>query len=288
MQQTMQQIEQLSQLRDLRQQWFMAQQRVAFVPTMGNLHSGHLKLVREASDRADKVIVSIYVNPMQFGANEDLDAYPRTLAADMAALEKLGVAAVFTPTTADIYPRGLDAQTAVEVPGISNILCGASRAGHFRGVATIVNKLFNMVQPDIAVFGKKDYQQLQVIRTMVADLSMPVDIVGVDTEREDSGLAKSSRNGYLSIAQQAQAAVIYAQLRAAAREIIKGDKDLAQIEHHAQAQITNAGLQPEYFTIRRRVDLNPPTEQDTADALVILAAAKLGNTRLIDNLEVAG
>lgn len=280
-------IEQLTQLREVRQQWQNSAHSVALVPTMGNLHSGHLKLVRHAATLADKVIVSIYVNPMQFGANEDLDAYPRTLKADMDALAELGVAAVFTPSTAEIYPQGVAAQTTIEVPGISTMLCGASRPGHFRGVATIVNKLFNMVQPDVAVFGKKDFQQLQVVRTMVTDLSMPIDIVGVDTEREDTGLAKSSRNGYLSAEQQAQAAVIYAQLHHVASQLIDGSKSFEALQQQAQAQIAKAGLQSEYFSIRRGHDLQPAAPTDPVDSLVILAAAKLGSTRLIDNLEVA-
>lgn len=283
----MRHLEQLIQLREVRQQWRKSGHSVAFVPTMGNLHSGHLKLVRHASTLADKVIVSIYVNPMQFGANEDLDTYPRTLQADMDALDELGAAAVFTPGTTEVYPKGVAAQTAVEVPGISSILCGASRPGHFRGVATIVNKLFNMVQPDVAVFGKKDYQQLQVIRTMVADLSMPIEIVGVDTERESSGLAKSSRNGYLSAEQQTQAAVIYAQLRDVAQQLIDGNKNFEALQEQAQAHITQAGLKAEYFSIRRAQDLAPASPTDPIDSLVILAAAKLGDTRLIDNLEVA-
>ncbi|MCC5880260.1 MAG: pantoate--beta-alanine ligase [Idiomarina sp.] len=280
-------IEQLNQLRALRQQWRDAGETVAFVPTMGNLHSGHLKLVRHASALADHVIVSIYVNPMQFGANEDLDAYPRTLDADMQALVALNVSAVFTPGTPDMYPRGIEAQTAIEVPAISDVLCGASRPGHFRGVATIVNKLFNMVQPDIAVFGKKDYQQLQVIRRMVEDLSMPVDIQGVETEREESGLAKSSRNGYLSDQQKRQAAVIYAQLVTAGQRVLSNAQDFPKIEQQANQEIAQAGLTPEYFSIRRCRDLSTAQPGDAANELVIVAAAKLGTTRLIDNLEVA-
>lgn len=280
-------IEQLSQLKAVRQTWREQQRRVAFVPTMGNLHSGHLKLVKQAQQVADEVVVSIYVNPMQFGANEDLDAYPRTLQDDMQALLALGVAAVFTPSTDDIYPRGLDAQTFVEVPEISDILCGASRSGHFRGVATIVTKLFNMVMPDVAVFGKKDYQQLKVITNMVADLSMDIEILGVETEREATGLAKSSRNGYLSDSQKHAATVIYAQLQRAAERIKQGQPNLADIEAQAHTAIQQAGLEPEYFTVRRCTDLSAAKPADEPEALVILAAAKCGNTRLIDNLEVS-
>ncbi|WP_278361354.1 pantoate--beta-alanine ligase, partial [Idiomarina abyssalis] len=198
----------LKSLAELRK-WRQQQSEVALVPTMGNLHDGHLHLVKTALERCDNVVVSIFVNPMQFGANEDLDSYPRTLEADCQALDALGVSAVFTPQVSDVYPRGLDKQTRIEVPGISDILCGASRPGHFTGVATIVCKLFNMVQPQLAVFGEKDYQQLQVIRLMTQDLSLPVEVLGAPTQRETSGLAMSSRNGYLSPEQKQQAAALY-------------------------------------------------------------------------------
>ena len=280
-------IEDIAQLRALRASWRSQNQRVAFVPTMGNLHSGHLKLVRHAAQQADKVIVSIYVNPMQFGANEDLATYPRTLEADMQALFDLNVNAVFTPRSEDIYPRGIEAQTFIEVPGLSGMLCGDSRPGHFRGVATIVNKLFNMVQPDIAVFGKKDYQQLQVIRTMVADLALDIDIQGVDTEREVSGLAKSSRNGYLSPEEQAQAASIYAELSRVALHVRDGAHDFATLQAEAMANLAHAGLEPEYLVIRRCRDLSEAQAGDAPADLVVLVAARLGSTRLIDNLEVA-
>lgn len=280
-------IEDIAQMRALRASWREQSHRVAFVPTMGNLHSGHLKLVRHAAQQADKVVVSIYVNPMQFGANEDLDTYPRTLEADLRALADLNVSAVFTPRTADIYPRGVNAQTFVEVPDLSHVLCGESRPGHFRGVATIVNKLFNMVQPDIAIFGKKDYQQLQVIRAMVADLALDIDIHGVDTERESSGLAKSSRNGYLTPEQQAKAASIYTQLHNVALQIRDGEQDFATLQAEAMNNLTSAGLEPEYVVVRRCHDLSEAQPDDAPADLVVLAAAQLGSTRLIDNLEVA-
>lgn len=283
----MQHIQQLSQLRAHRQLWREANQRVALVPTLGNLHSGHFKLVRHALTLADKVVVSIYVNPMQFGASEDLDSYPRTLQADMQALAEMGVAAVFTPQTNEMYPHGLKTQTFVEVPGISDLLCGASRPHHFRGVATVVCKLFNMVRPEVAVFGKKDYQQLQVVRNMVADLSMDVDIHGVETEREPSGLAKSSRNGYLSDNDKQTAAVIYSQLQQAVQRIKAGEGEFNVIEAEAKKNLLEAGLEPEYFSIRRCKDLTPAQAEDPKDTLVILVAAKMGSTRLIDNLEVA-
>ncbi|RUO24280.1 pantoate--beta-alanine ligase [Aliidiomarina minuta] len=278
----MQQISNLDELRKVRQEWRQQGLSVALVPTMGNLHSGHLKLVKKARELADRVIVSIYVNPMQFAANEDLDNYPRTLVEDMRALQELGVEVVLTPNNQDIYPRGLKQQTLVEVPGISDILCGASRKGHFRGVATIVCKLFNMVQPEHAVFGEKDFQQLQVIRLMVQDLSIPLIVHGVATEREANGLAKSSRNGYLTEQQKQTAAVIYQQLQRTAQQIRQGKNNLHQLEADASKVIQSAGLNVEYFSIRRREDLQPAENIQTE--LVILAAAKLGNTRLIDNL----
>ncbi|ABO25000.1 pantoate--beta-alanine ligase [Shewanella loihica] len=262
-------------------QWKRAGETVAFVPTMGNLHQGHITLVTEALKRADHVVVSIFVNPMQFGQNEDLDAYPRTLAADQAALEAAGAELLFTPTPAIIYPKGMDKQTFVEVPGLSEELCGASRPGHFRGVATIVCKLFNIVQPDVALFGKKDFQQLMVIKAMVEDLSLPIEIVGVDTIRESSGLAMSSRNGYLSEAQKQQAAQLKRTLDEMAEAIAKGQA-IPNVVRHAQEQLHQAGFKPDYLSVRNAADLREA--QDSDKQLVILAAAFMGSTRLIDNL----
>jgi pantoate--beta-alanine ligase len=278
-------ISQIDDFRHQRDKWRQQQLGVALVPTMGNLHSGHLKLVKKARELADIVVVTIYVNPLQFGANEDLDNYPRTLKADLEALRELGVDAVLTPPDDAVYPRGLAEQTTVEVPGISDILCGASRPGHFRGVATIVCKLFNMVQPHTAVFGEKDFQQLQVIRNMVQDLSLPVVVHGVATEREDSGLAKSSRNGYLSERDKVRAAVLYQQLQAAAAEVRAHPGQIAAIERQAQDAIADAGLETEYFTVRVASDLSLP-DDPSAQSLVILVAARLGTTRLIDNIRV--
>lgn len=277
-------LESLEQLRNVRRQWADAKDTVAFVPTMGNLHDGHLRLVAAAKQLAHKVIVSIYVNPMQFGVNEDLDKYPRTLAADMAKLTDVGADAVFTPDTQMIYPRGLSEQTYVEVPGLSDILCGASRPGHFRGVATIVCKLFNMVQPDHAVFGKKDYQQLMVIRLMSQDLSLPLEIHGIDTVRADDGLALSSRNGYLSVAERQQATAVYRAMQAAAEALQAGRDDYSRIEQEAQVLLKGAGFTPDYVSIRRQADLALPNAGDSK--LVVLVAAYLGKTRLIDNLEI--
>ncbi|WP_404409764.1 pantoate--beta-alanine ligase [Pseudidiomarina marina] len=255
---------------------------VALVPTMGNLHEGHLKLVDLAKQHADHVVVSIFVNPMQFGANEDLDSYPRTLDADCIALAERNATAVFAPTVADVYPRGLEQQTFIEVPGISEILCGASRPGHFRGVATIVAKLFNMVQPDVAIFGEKDFQQLQVIRLMTRDLSLPVDIIGMPTERANDGLALSSRNGYLSAEHRKIAPIIYQTLQHAAAEIRSGAAPEAALSH-ARKHLEDNGLRIDYLELRRRDDLAPA--QVTDPQLVLLVAAYLGKTRLIDNLQ---
>ncbi|TRW48174.1 pantoate--beta-alanine ligase [Aliidiomarina halalkaliphila] len=280
----MQHIEQLSELRTIRQEWASAGETVAFVPTMGNLHEGHLRLVDHAHQLADRVVVSIFVNPMQFSANEDLDKYPRTLAADCEALRARGADLIFTPTASMIYPNGLEQQTYVEVPGIGDILCGASRPGHFRGVATIVCKLFNMVQPEYAVFGKKDYQQLMVIRLMTQDLSLPVEIHGVETERAADGLALSSRNGYLSAGERSQATQIYQVMQWIAQGLKAGSEPSA-LEHEGQRMLAEAGFTPDYLSIRRQADLQIPETSD--QALVILVAAYLGKTRLIDNLEVS-
>lgn len=280
----MQFIESLSALRELRQSWRSNGQTVAFVPTMGNLHDGHLDLVKQAKSLADKVVVSIFVNPMQFGANEDLDAYPRTLDADRSKLEAHGVDALFFPAVEDVYPRGLTEQTIVEVPAISDLLCGASRPGHFRGVATIVCKLFNMVQPEVACFGEKDFQQLQVIRTMVEDLSLPISIVGVPTRRQEDGLAMSSRNGYLSAEQRATATRIYAAMKQMHEAITARQESYDDIERKASQMLMTAGLTPDYVTIRNVTTLQPATPDDTN--LVILIAAFMGTTRLIDNMQL--
>ncbi|QSX36507.1 pantoate--beta-alanine ligase [Shewanella sedimentimangrovi] len=261
--------------------WRARGETVAFVPTMGNLHAGHIHLVNEARKRADHVVASIFVNPMQFGKNEDLDAYPRTLADDQAALTAAGCELLFTPTPEIIYPKGLDAQTFVEVPGISDVLCGASRPGHFRGVATIVLKLFNIVQPDVALFGRKDFQQLLVIRTMVEDLSLPLEIVGIDTVREASGLAMSSRNGYLTADEKQRAAALKRALDQLASDIQAG-MSVAQACTKANDSLRQAGFTPDYMEVRSARTLAEATDADRE--LVVLAAAQLGKARLIDNL----
>lgn len=275
----------VSQLKSQIKAWKQQGLTVAFVPTMGNLHHGHFSLVEKAKQLADKVVVSIFVNPMQFGKNEDLDKYPRTLQADQQGLIEHGVDLLFTPTVETVYPKGLEAQTYIDVPGVSEGLCGASRPGHFRGVATIVNKLFNLVQPDIACFGEKDFQQLQVIRTMVADLSMPIDIVGVPTMREASGLAMSSRNGYLSDAEKATASAIFAAMNTVKDALEQGNKDFSALIKNAEQSLIEKGFKPDYIAICAKDTLAPASEYDSE--LVILVAAYLENVRLIDNLQVS-
>jgi pantoate--beta-alanine ligase len=277
----------LSTIDQLRAQiacWRQAGNKIAFVPTMGNLHQGHLQLVDVARNHADKVIVSIFVNPMQFGQNEDLANYPRTLEADIAGLTQHAADALFTPTPQLMYPRGLDLQTFVEVPQLGDFHCGANRPGHFRGVSTIVCKLFNLVQPDIACFGKKDFQQLAIIRQMVADLSLPIEIIGVATERAGDGLALSSRNGYLSKDERAKAPALYQMLQQLKTQIAGGNHDYRALEQQAKAQLATAGFVPDYVNISNKQSLTLAV--DPAEPKVILAAAKLGTTRLIDNLEL--
>jgi pantoate--beta-alanine ligase len=251
---------------------------------MGNLHAGHFSLVDKAKQIADKVVVSIFVNPMQFGKNEDLDKYPRTLIDDQNGLIEHGADLLFTPTVETIYPKGLEAQSYIDVPGVSEGHCGASRPGHFRGVATIVNKLFNLVQPDIACFGEKDFQQLAVIRTMVEDLSMPIEIIGVATKREESGLAMSSRNGYLSETEKQQASALYQIMLNAENALKAGELSIAEITEQAHLAIVQNGFKLDYFNICNASTLQPASNDDTN--LVILVAAFLANVRLIDNLQV--
>lgn len=258
--------------------------RITFVPTMGNLHAGHLRLVEAARRLGDYVVVSIYVNPLQFGPNEDFAAYPRTPEEDRRALERLGTDLLFLPGDDQVYPRGRDHQTLVEVPGLSDILCGANRPGHFRGVTTVVARLFGLVRPQVAVFGKKDYQQWLIIRRMVDDLALPVEIHGEETVREADGLAKSSRNRYLSAAERATAPQLYATLEAVRGRILQGARDYPALEAEARSRLVAAGFRPDYFSVRRQADLAPPGPADRR--LVLLAAAWLGRARLIDNLEV--
>lgn len=265
-----------------------AGQRIGFVPTMGNLHAGHCQLVSQAKSRADIVVVSIFVNPLQFGANEDFGSYPRTLQADCDQLRTVGADVVFVPAVVEMYPdfngQDLKQQVIVQPPPLAEILCGASRPGHFTGVATVVTKLFNMVKPDLAVFGKKDYQQLMVIRSLVRQLNFGIEIVGVETMREPSGLAMSSRNGYLTPEQKNQAAKLNAQLQQIRTAIENGRRDFVALCQESVSALQQQGWQVDYVEIRSQSDLSEPPPDKTE--LVILAAAKLGNTRLIDNCEV--
>lgn len=264
-------------------------QRVGFVPTMGNLHAGHCQLVTLAKSHADLVVVSIFVNPLQFGANEDFGSYPRTLESDCEKLQSVGADVVFAPAVEEIYPdfdgRDLHQQIVIQPPPLADDLCGASRPGHFAGVATVVAKLFNMVKPQVAVFGKKDYQQLMVIRALVRQLNFDIEIIAGDTVREPSGLAMSSRNGYLTAAEKSQASQLQQQLLSMKNALLGGRRDYAELCEQASLQLKQQGWQVDYVEIRRQHALTLPNAQ-TRD-WVILAAARLGKTRLIDNCEVS-
>ncbi|MCG3766239.1 pantoate--beta-alanine ligase [Vibrio cincinnatiensis] len=278
----------ISALREQIKQYKRDGRQVAFVPTMGNLHEGHLTLVRKARELADIVVVSIFVNPMQFDRADDLNNYPRTLDEDLSKLNSEGVDLVFTPTPDVMYPHGLDKQTFVEVPGLSHMLEEASRPGHFRGVATIVSKLFNIVQPNIACFGEKDFQQLAVIRQMVNDLCLDIEIVGVPTVREMDGLAMSSRNNLLTIDERQRAPVLARTMRWMSSAIRGGRDDYPSIIEDAIDQLRAADLEPDNIFIRDAHTLQPITS-DSKQA-VILIAAHLGKVRLIDNqvLDLSG
>jgi pantoate--beta-alanine ligase len=263
--------------------WRQQNKRVALVPTMGNLHEGHLSLVRAAKAHADAVVVSIFVNRIQFGIGEDFDQYPRTLEQDIEKLIAEDADVVFVPAENELYPNGIQ-RYFVEPPAIQNELCGRSRPGHFRGVATVVTKLFNIVQPDVACFGKKDYQQLVVIKGMVQDLNMNIEIIPVEIERAKTGLALSSRNGYLTDKERVQAAQLSARLQAIAKAIAEGNKDFAALENSAVTYLQQHGWQVDYIEVRQAQTLTKA--QITDNDLVIVAAAVLGTTRLIDNIEV--
>lgn len=257
---------------------------IGFVPTMGNLHQGHLELVKVARLQADFVVVSIYVNPTQFGANEDLSSYPSTPEEDARLLAEIGADLLFLPTQETMYPGELDKQTVVYVPDMGDRYCGQDRPEHFYGVTTVVSRLFNMVQPDVAVFGKKDYQQLAIIRRMVEDLAYPVEVVGVDTIRDENGLALSSRNGYLNKKQLSIAPSLYASLQTLSDGLKEG-VDIIVLEKAAKQTLLDSGFETHYLTVCRQSDLMPALADDKS--LVILAAAQLGKARLIDNLEVS-
>jgi pantoate--beta-alanine ligase len=279
----MQTVHTIAHLRTAVDQWRGRRERVALVPTMGNLHDGHLQLVKRACRAADKVVVSIFVNPTQFGPQEDFAAYPRTLKQDSFLLAEHGAHLLFAPDVEELYPHGIDDTVRVEVPGLSDILCGATRSGHFTGVATVVAKLFNAVRPHVAVFGAKDYQQLLVVRRLVADLCMAVEIIGEPTVRESDGLAMSSRNGYLSAAERAQAPALYQTLHWLGERLVSG-MNYDSLAAQGMSILRESGFEPDYVAIRRAEDLQAPQAADSR--LIIMAAAWLGKTRLIDNLPV--
>lgn len=270
---------------------YVSEQRAAgkvigFVPTMGNLHQGHLSLMSRARELADIVIVSIYVNPMQFDQEADLQTYPRTLQEDLEKLVSMQVDGVFLPDDKVLYPDGLARSTKVSVPVISEVLCGAHRPGHFDGVSTVVAKLFGIVKPDVAVFGEKDFQQLMIIRHMVEDLCLPVRIEGAAIVREDNGLAMSSRNSRLTQTERDQASLIHQTLSNTAQAIIDGDRAYGVLEAEARALLNGAGFVTDYFTVRERRNLDLPSDNTSVEDLVILVAVHMGNARLIDNVAI--
>jgi pantoate--beta-alanine ligase len=276
-------ITRIADLRDLVREWRLAREGIAFVPTMGNLHAGHASLIGAAHLHGRRVVASVFVNPLQFGPGEDYAAYPRTPEADSALLTGQGVDVLFLPTVAEMYPEGVAGSTIVDVPDLSGILCGAFRPGHFQGVATVVVKLLNLVQPDTAIFGEKDYQQLTIIRRSVEDLCLPVKIVGAPTVRADDGLALSSRNRYLSAEERGVAPTVYRALDAARRRLEAGDTDLVAIETEGLQTLRSAGFRPDYFEVRAAETLAEPVGQDID--VVVLTAARLGRARLIDNVQ---
>ncbi|QYG03510.1 MULTISPECIES: pantoate--beta-alanine ligase [Massilia] len=276
----------ISSIDELRDQ-LRGQLRTAFVPTMGNLHEGHLSLMRLARRHGDPVVASIFVNRLQFGPNEDFDKYPRTFQEDVAKLEKEGVYVLFAPTEKDLYPEPQEYR--VRPPeGLGNTLEGEFRPGFFEGVCTVVTKLFSCVQPRVAVFGKKDYQQLMIVRNMARQFALPTEIIGAETFRAEDGLALSSRNGYLSSDERAEAPVLYQHLNVVADTIRSGERDIEAVEARAMAALAGRGWKPDYVSVRKRIDLQAPEAADLerGEPLVVLAAAKLGATRLIDNLEI--
>lgn len=275
-------ISELAPLRDRVRDWKRAGLRVGLVPTMGNLHAGHQSLVRVAREHADRVIASVFVNPTQFGPGEDFERYPRTTASDMAALEAAGADAMWLPSVETMYPHGMDGVVGVRVPGVTGVLEGAHRPGHFDGVSTVVARLFNQAQADVAVFGRKDYQQLAVIRYMVRDLAFPIDLIAAPIVREEDGLAMSSRNQYLSAADRPVAAGIHRTLQRMCVGVAAG-MPLHQVEADAAARLAKAGFDVDYAAVRQH-DLSEPAD-DAAGPLVALLAARLGSTRLIDNIE---
>jgi len=279
----MQTITRIADMRALVRDWRFAREGIAFVPTMGNLHAGHASLIGAAHLHGRRVVASVFVNPLQFGPNEDYAAYPRTPDEDAALLESQGVDVLFLPTVDEMYPQGVAGSTIVDVPELSGILCGAVRPGHFQGVATVVVKLLNLVQPDVGIFGEKDYQQLTIIRRSIEDLCLPVRIVGAPTVRADDGLALSSRNRYLNPQERAIAPQVYRSLDRARRRLESGDTDVADIEREGLAALVAAGFRPDYFEVRMAGTLAKPHGQNVD--VVVLTAARLGRARLIDNVQ---
>ena len=280
----MQTVQDVPALRAAIRNWRAKGETVGFVPTMGNLHAGHQSLIKLARARTDRVVASVFVNPTQFGPNEDFDRYPRTLSADQAALADEGCDLLFAPAVDTIYPYGAKHSVSLRVPEITEVLEGAHRPGHFDGVATVVCKLFNLVQPDVAVFGQKDYQQLKVVERLVRDLSLPVRVLAAPIFRADDGLALSSRNQYLSAAERTRAPLLHATLLKM-RELLTAGHAPEAIERVATARLTRAGFVPDYAVIRRVDDLSAPAGHERA-GLIALIAARMGNTRLIDNLQL--
>jgi pantoate--beta-alanine ligase len=274
-------IRKIPALRETLRVWKHAGETVAIVPTLGNLHEGHISLLELARRQADRAIVSVFVNPTQFGPGEDYQSYPRTLDHDRRRLMRAGADLLFAPAVDVMYPQGEDAATVVSVPGLSAILCGEFRPGHFDGVTSVVSRLFNIVQPDFAIFGQKDYQQLTIIRRMAADLHFPVEIIAGPTLREADGLALSSRNQYLSAAERGIAPDLYRVVSECAVQLRAGAHDYAALEAHGMATLVAAGFRPDYFTVRNADDLHPAQARDRR--LVVLVAAHLGRARLIDN-----
>ena len=275
-------IDSINQLRNQLWQAKLDHKIIAFVPTMGNLHEGHLQLIDRALEEADLVVASIFVNPLQFGPGEDFNGYPRTFMGDQEKLMSRGCHVLFAPTVDEMYPTTNVSSTVVKVPHLDQLLCGASRPGHFTGVATVVSKLFGIVQPDLAIFGLKDYQQFLVIKQLTNDLCLPVKIIGAPIARAESGLALSSRNGYLSERELRQAAQLYVCLIACQVALETGETELLKLEEQAQCQLESAGFTRDYFKICRQSDLQPANIDD--NELVIVAAAYLGKARLIDNI----
>lgn len=280
----MQEISTTEALREQLSEWRHSGDHIALVPTMGNLHDGHLSLVSLARRHAERVVVSIFVNPAQFGDNEDYEEYPRSPEMDKRKLKRLKTDLLFAPDVDTMYPFGVDNATSVTVPVLTEEFCGASRPGHFEGVTTLVSRLFSLVQPDVAVFGQKDFQQQLVIRRLVEDLSLPIEIISGPTRRENDGLALSSRNQYLDEDERATAPKLYAILRQIGDELESGKRNYGELETRAMTELRELGFDPEYVSIRRAANLEAP-DRDT-DQLVILAAAQLGKARLIDNFIV--